>query len=192
MITPLDPGRYRRAAWAAMTLVLFGIMSAIPLGAAAQSSGASPTVGNITVDTYDCISGVLDFHVPVTNLPHMSSSQGNGYLGYEVHGQYEQGPLDTSIPAHQFNVQPQLSPFSGNVFLEAVIPPAIDDTGGIGPSGDITAIKIRVVVIDDSGGAAYSASTFTIDCSVAQAQHAQLVQQLIAQLVLILDDILNG
>src|SRR5665811_1055076 len=76
----IDLTVYRQLALAAITLLLFGLISiATANGATAQSTESPPSVGDIAVDNYDCMTGELDFHVPVANLPHMPPSQGNGY-----------------------------------------------------------------------------------------------------------------
>lgn len=184
MITPLDPGRYRRAACAAMTLVLLGIMSAIPLGTAAQSSGTPPTVGNITVDNYDCLSGVLDFHVAVTDLPHLDAFDGVASLIFEYNAHYQQGTA-FSIPVEGFNPPAEIAPYTGNVYLDTTVPSTYPGEPSNSP---VTSIDLRVSVGNGDAGDT-STTTYIPDCGDA---NGDLAQQLIAVLVQILEDILNG
>lgn len=185
----VDAQRHRLAA--AVAIMLFVIAAygfAMPAsGDAAQQTGASPTVGEIVVDSFDCGSGLLDFHVPVTGLPYMPD--GDGYLAYEIYAQYEQGPLDSSLyPTGRFNPQPQIAPYTGDVDLGTLtVPLTAVDPGDSGPSGALTAIELSVRVGDDSGRIDTSTLIYLVDCD-----ESDLVAGLIAALKRILQDILGS
>src|SRR5690606_2958785 len=90
-------------------IALMGMSSLVP--AAAQDPPA-PAIDGITIDSYDCETGNLLFHVAVTDLPHIPDS--NGPLGLSVIAHYEQG-TDDGMPASGFNPYPEDSPYTGDV-----------------------------------------------------------------------------
>lgn len=164
----------RRAALTVIALMLLGLTSAgTATGATAQ---ASPTVSEIVIDGYDCDTGLLRFHVQVTDLPRVDPNIGNGTLGHYFTASYEAGN-DYSIPAELaelFNPQPQIAPYTGRLNLDSVVP----STNPNGPAGaSVTSIDLFV------GAGNTSETTFTPDCG-------SFVEQLIAVLIRILEDIL--
>lgn len=100
MNTHLDSTRYRRhMARTATMLFLLGMMSLVPQGVAAQSSGPAPTVGAIVVESYDCDTGRLDYHVPLTDLPHVPNpGLLEEPLAHYFDASYEQGPNVAPLP----------------------------------------------------------------------------------------------
>ena len=162
------PKRLFLTVQAAILSLLLVLLGGVPLGAAAQEEQA-PTVGEIVVDSYDCDTGQLTFHVPVTDLPHDPVDDGS--LGYTVVGHYEQGP-DSSVPGHGFNVEAQDAPYTGDLQLSVNVPPsnAADiPEGSSDSSGTIASIDISVGVGYESGTGASdtSSTTYTVDCGDA-------------------------
>lgn len=174
---------YRRAARTAMMLFLLAMMSIVPLGAVAQS-GPAPTVGDAVVDSYDCDTGELNFHVPVTDLPHVNPSEANGSLGYDLLPDYEQGPDTNWMPARIFNPQAAIAPYTGNVHLTLTVPASNDVPENPGPSGPLTSVTIIADVGPDRSETIYSP-----DCGDSTDA---LIRQLIEVLNRILADLLNG
>jgi hypothetical protein len=163
-----DSRRYRRPASFAFVAALLGMMIVVPLGAAAQSESA-PTVGEIVVDSYDCASGELRFHVPVTDLPHDPIDDGS--LGYSIVAHYEQGS-DRGLPGFGFNVAEEDSPYTGDVHLtRQVAPDGADSASPDSAAGPIRSIEINLGVGYDggSGPSDSTSTTFAVDCDDAGA-----------------------
>ena len=146
----------------ALIVALLGLMSIVPLATAAQSEPA-PTVGEIVVDSYDCETGRLDFHVPVTDLPHIPDS--NGSLGYDVNGHYEEG--NSGPPGMSFNPEPDDAPYTGDLHFSAPIPATGAES--IFPedaSGPIVSIEIYVAVTDEAATESSDSTrmSYPVDC----------------------------
>jgi len=144
----------------------FALLLTISIPASAQGESA-PTVGEIVVDSYDCDTGRLSFHVPVTDLPHIPDS--NGPLGYSVSAQYEQGS-DLGLPSGSFNPEPQEAPYTGDVDLSTeVAPNGADSTSPESASGPLVSVDISVSVGSDGGTdpSDTSSTTYPVDCGDA-------------------------
>lgn len=178
--------RTRRSA--ALMLVILMLVSmagaATVTLAAAQTSGPAPTVGEIVVDDYDCDTGVLNYHVWVTDLPYLDPSTHNGALYYWFSAQYDTGP-NYSTPGGTFNPQQAIAPYTGNVSLNVTIPSTNPD----GPAdAEVASIYLEVSVADGGGGGAVDSSetTYTPDCG---GLNDDIVQTIIAILLRILQSI---
>lgn len=179
METYFDANRYRRITRTVIVLFLLGIMALAPLGTTAQTTGVAPTSDAIVVDSYDCETGRLEFHISVTDLPYLPES--DGPLGYAIYADYEEGPRFTGLPAGQFNPQPQIAPYTGDVSLGATLSPSLEFSGSDEPSGAIASIDI------DAGVSSERVEiTFPVDCD----DDGSLADGLVAALKRILQDIL--
>ncbi|HYH11140.1 MAG TPA: hypothetical protein VD789_02205, partial [Thermomicrobiales bacterium] len=139
--------------------LLLGLLALVPLGTAAQE-GPAATIGEVVVDGFDCETGRLDFHVPVSDLQHIPNS--NGPFGATVIGYYEQG--ESSLPGFQFNPEPENSPYTGNVAIGTTVPLTGEDS--IFPeeaSGLLTAIEIRARISETD----VSSTTYPVECGGA-------------------------
>ena len=83
MDTHVGQSGYRNTRRTALLVLLLGVMSIVPIGAAAQS-GPDSTVGEIVVDSYDCDTGLLRFHVPVTDLPHYPDDSDPAFFPFSL------------------------------------------------------------------------------------------------------------
>jgi len=150
-------------------VALVGMMGAVPLGAAAQSAPV-PTLGEVVVDGYDCGTGVLSFHVPVTDLPHLPDS--NGSLGYSIVAHYEQG--DPGSLVFGFNPDPQGAPYTGDVYLSADAAPSGEDASFPQPepaSGPLASVDVVVYLVAAAGEGLIDTrgATYPVDCAGAGA-----------------------
>lgn len=185
----------RRVMASVIALMLLGMIVLAPAsGATAQSS--DPAVGEIVVDNFSCETGVLDFHVPVTNLP--SAPEGSsGFdfpLLYNFESFYEIGSSFSPSRFSFYNPPAALSPFTGDVFLSLSVPPT-NASGAEPGTGAVTSVDISVSVgyvgfFSETGPTDSSTITYTVDCNGGD-DTADLVRQLIAVLIQILQSILN-
>lgn len=120
-----------------MLLLVVGMLGLVPVSSAAaqedatpvadvgvQDVAAAPTVSEITIDSYDCATGTLLFHVDVTDVPAIPE----GTSGFDY-------PLFYSFTAHymggsdyvpgRFSVwspPADQDPYSGTVDLSLTVP----------------------------------------------------------------------
>lgn len=172
METYFDANRYWRITRTVIVLFLLGIMALAPLGTTAQTTGVAPTSDVMVVDSYDCETGRLEFrYIP----------ESDGPLGYAIYADYEEGPRFTGLPAGQFNPQPQIAPYTGDVSLGATLSPSLEFSGSDEPSGAIAPIDI------DAGVSSERVEiTLPVDCD----DDGSLADGLVAALKRILQDIL--
>lgn len=143
--------------------LLLGLVVLVPLGATAQE-GPAPTVGDIVIDSFDCETGTLQFHVYVTDLPHIPDA--NGPMGASVTGHYEQGQY--WYPPLYFNPEPEDAPYTGDVAMSAHV--SVSGEASPSPesaSGALTHVGIRVGLLGVGSGGSTDESTITyaVDCS---------------------------
>lgn len=175
----IDPRTYRRVALTALTVLLFGLVSMTT--ATSSVAQETSTVGDITFESYDCDTGELRFDVPVAGLPHIPRAFGS--ILWYAEATYDQGTVDSPSPYSDFNPSPAISPYAGTLSLSYSVPPT-NDAGGT-----ITSIFVFVLVQDaDLNTTDRTEATFSVDCGVS---NNDLIQQLIATLVAILQSILN-
>ncbi len=191
---------YRHEAFTAIVLLLLGMMAVAPAGArAAQPAGTAPTVGAIVVDGYECDTGVLNLHAPVTDLPNVPEETGQADypLAYSYTARYEQGPEISPGQPNVLTPTAEEAPYTGNVFLALTIPTT--NANGTGESsGPVASIVLQVSV--GYGGAGFGAAenptdtstlTFDVTCDEGGPAAEDLVLQLIEVLKRILRDQLN-
>jgi hypothetical protein len=150
-----------RARWRRLilgTVTLLGLFGIVPV--AAQDT--TPAVGDLVVDSFDCDTGLLSFHVPVTDLPRTPSDV-NEALGYSATGNYEQG--SAGLPARGYNPAAEQAPYAGDVDLSLNVPL----TGAEAPqdaSGRLQSIVISVSVgtSDGTGPTDTSRTTYQVAC----------------------------
>jgi hypothetical protein len=175
----IDPRTYRRVVLTALTVLLIGLVSMTT--ATSSVAQETPTVGDITFESYDCDTGELRFDVPVAGLPH--SPRAFGQLLWYAAPTYDQGTVDGPAPFWDFNPPPAISPYTGTLSLIYSVPP----TNFAG--GTVTSIFVSVLVLDaDAKTTDSTEATFPVDCGDS---NPDLVQQLIATLIAILKSILN-
>lgn len=146
----------------ALFSLLVMLLGSVAPGASAQDAPA-PTVGDIVVDSYDCDTGSLSFHVHVTDLPHIPDS--NGSLGYGVNAQYEQGTAGP--PGMAFNPEPEDAPYTGDLHLSSRLPSTgAESAFPEDASGPIVSIEIYVGVGYGGGPEPSDSSrmTYPVDC----------------------------
>lgn len=189
MTTHYGPIGLRHIILAALMLVTFGV-GIQPSGSAAGIVKIQrPSIGEIVVDSYNCETGELAFHAPVTALVAVDPSTtfiSDYPLVYAFGAHY--GPeISPQISAGVFVWTPtaEQSPFSGTVQLEGFVPPTHDGRA-------VTRIVIQILV----GNGDYleepadsSVTSYATDCG---SPDNDLVSQLIAKLKQILLDILSA
>ncbi|HYH11609.1 MAG TPA: hypothetical protein VD789_04560 [Thermomicrobiales bacterium] len=192
MHVPVGTRTLRQITTLMLAAVLAGL-GMLPTATTAQS-GPAPTVGEIVVDSHDCSSGQLAFHVPVTDLPHVPDD--TDFTEYPLanvfRAHYETGSY-IQLPPSTFNPQAEVAPYTGNVYLTRVIPP----TNGYEPSNPaVTSVDLTVYVgYGGPGNDAYtnptdtSTTTYDVDCSSEEPDVDVLVEQIIAILIAILADL---
>lgn len=189
MTSLLTGGRTRLKARATTMLLLLGVMALVPLDTASQS-GPPPTVGDIVVDGFDCATGVLSYHVPVTNLPHVPDPDlFDEPLANRFLARYTQGPFASPLP-EIYNPPAQQAPYTGIVSLTSPIPLANDRADTSDPVGTVTSIEITVYVgyvtaFDNPTDT--STTTYTVDCGDGTS-----LDELIRQIIAIIEQILAG
>lgn len=182
MNTYVGTAKYRRSLAVIIASLLFGMFGLPPVNA------ATPGIGAIDVDSFNCDSGFLDAHVPVTSLEHVSNPTDEADFPFrwtwEAH--YDNGStFSPSEPFFAFNPPAATSPVTGAVPLHDFVP-ANGPGGGAGPK-PLTSIDIEASVGHGGDGPIFStAITYNVVCG------DDLISQLIAVLIQILDDILNG
>lgn len=180
----------RRVLLAALMLVMLGMGSMPTESAAAGVAFAVPTVGEIVVDSYDCETGELAFHVPVAslfavdpNVTHFSD-----YPLVYAWGSYY-GPEDDLQQVFSgvfvWTPTPEQLPYTGTVNLEGVAAPTHD-----GEAIAAIAFSVQVGPSDTlENPSDFSVKSYYPDCDTPDGD---LVSQLIAKLKEILLDILNA
>ncbi len=188
-----------------IAMMLLGMLGFASLGTvAAQGTGPAPTVGEIVVDSYNCASGELKFHVPVTNLP--SAPVGNNTyqfpLLYTVDANYEDGSFasaNTSSPflPLAFNPAATDAPYTGDVDLSSTVS-TTNRSGSQPVASAITSIDLYVAVGYGGDGAdafndpiGTSTTTYTVDCSDEGTPDGGFIARLVAVLVRVLSQIFN-
>lgn len=176
-----------RLAIVMMLVLLLGMISSSPV--AAQGTGPAPTVGEIVVDDYNCETGVIEFHVPVTNLPAASGPSREGQtLVYWYVTSYE-GTNATASPSQDPGYSPAASqaPYTGDVRLSLTVP-----TTNFGNSA-VTSIDLGVRVGYDyfSTPTDSTEHTYVVDCDDDDPSTGDIIQQLIAVLIALLRTLLN-
>ncbi len=145
-------------------LAIFGTVALLCLigFAPAAAQDVTPTVGDIVVDSFDCDTGVVNFHVPVTDLPRAPADV-NPALGYFATATYEQG--SSGFVTHGYNPAAEESPYTGDVALSLTVPLDGADAMEVA-SGPLQSIEISVSVgtSDGSGPTDTSRTTYDVDC----------------------------
>lgn len=182
-----------------MTLVLLlGMISSSPV--AAQGSGPAPTIRDLRVESYDCETGVIEFHMYVTDLPHVpDGTHGDDYpLMYSYEAFYEVGMSRYPTLFLTFRPSANEAPYTGNLILSETVPPNNVKPGLSAPGGPITSIDVSVWVGygGGNGGAAAVPSdsaqiTYIVDCDDDDPSTGDIIQQLIAVLIALLRTLLN-
>ncbi len=199
MSTVIVRNWHRLVTPAMVALMLIGMLGLAPASGAAQRTGPAPTVGEIVVDSFDCVTGEVKFHVPVTNLPSVpEDTSGFDYpLAYNFESFYAVGSSFFPTRPVVFTPAADNAPFTGNVSLSLTVPTT--NVSGVQPgTGAITSIDLRVAV--GYGGFGYGAfdnptgtstTTYTVDCSDEGTPDGGFVARLVAVLVRVLSEILN-
>ncbi len=174
--------RYRLSMLAVIASLLIGMIGLPP-----ASAVATPTIGAIVVDDFDCETGALEARVPVSNLERVSDAADESAFpfrwSWEAH--FEGGSSFSPQPFFAFNPPASHSPYNNDVFLTDFVPTNGMD-GGVGPD-PLVSIFIEASVGHVDGEPTFSTSiTYTVICG------DDLVAQLIAVLKAILQDILGG
>jgi hypothetical protein len=190
MHLPARTRTLRQIATLMMVAVLTGL-GMLPATSITAQTGPAPTVGEIVVDSHDCESGQLSFHVSVTDLPHVpDDTDFSEYpLANVFRAHYETGPY-IQLPPSTFNPQAEVAPYTGNVYLTRVIPP----TNGYEPSNPAV-VSVDLTVYVGYGGAVHinptdtSTTTYEVDCGSDEPDVDLLVEQIIAILIAILADL---
>ncbi len=174
---------------AMIAVVQLGMIGFAPASAAAQPIPA-PTIGEIAVDSFDCETGVLVFHVGVTNLQHVVSPTSDfevlfkwNYLARFEGGGSSPTPNEFDV----YNPPASGSPYTGDVSITSSIP-TIAPGGGATPN-PITSIELSAAVylLANEPPTDTTSTIYTIDCD-----DDSLVAGLVAALKRILRDILDG
>ncbi len=174
---------------AIIAALLLGMIGFAPASAAAQPIPA-PTIGEIAVDSFECETGVLVFHVGVTNLQHVVSPTSDfdvlfkwNYLARFEGGGSSPTPNEFDV----YNPPASTSPYTGDVSITASLP-TIAPGGGATPNS-ITSIELSAAVylLASEPPTDTTSTIYTIDCD-----DDSLVAGLVAALKRILRDILDG
>lgn len=190
MTTHYGPIGLRHIILAALMLVTLGVVS-LPTGSAAGTLGIlQPTVGDIMVDTYNCETGELAFHVPVADLfaidPNVTVFS-DYPLVYAWAANYgaEDDLQQVFSGVLVWTPNPEQSPYTGVVNLEGVVPPADN-----GEAIAYIAFQVQVGPSDTlENPSDFSYKEYFTDCDTSGDD---LVSQLIAKLKQILQDVLNA
>lgn len=196
----VEQKRLRLIATLVISMMLFGMIGLAPASGAAQGTGPAPTVGEIVVDSFDCVAGVIMFHVPVTNLP--AAPEGSSGFDYPLTYGFESfyGPNGTPERPTQlptYNPPVDQSPFTGDVSLSFEFIPTSNQMGVPPGTEPISSIDLLVRVgypgqFDNSSlVTGTSTTTYTVDCSDEGTPDGGFVARLVAVLVRILSEILN-
>lgn len=191
MKTHRIPTRVRHVVLSALMLVMVGVVSPPGVSAGDLVAFPPPTIGDIVVDSYDCDTGELDFHAPVTNLIAVDPNT-TSIVDYPLvyafgshHGSEDAPQVFSGLFA--WTPTEAQSPFTGIVHLEGVAPPTHDGE-------TITRIVLQILV--GTGDTLENPTDFDVtsyltltDCSTPDDD---LVQQLVALLIQILQDLLNA
>jgi hypothetical protein len=199
MSTVIVRNWHRLVTSAMVTLMVLGMIGLAPGSGAAQGTRPAPTVGEIVVDSFDCVTGEVKFHVPVTNLPSVpEGTSGFDYpLTYNFESFYAVGSSYFPTRPVVFTPAADDAPFTGNVSLSLTVPTT--NLSGVQPgTGAITSIDLRVAV--GYGGFGYGAfanptgtstTSYTVDCSDEGTPDSGFVARLVAVLVRVLSQIFN-
>jgi streptogramin lyase len=184
----IDPRTYWRVVLTAITLLLFSLVCIPAANSAVAQETPAPTVGEIAFESYNCETGSLIFSVPVTDLPR--DPRGIGTLGYSASADYTQGSDENVVPGFGYNPSFEIAPYTGDLRLPSYVPSTNEFTESPGSLGTITSTTIFVGVsaIASEGYSDTSEATFPVDCGDS---NDDLVQQLIATLIAILQSILK-
>lgn len=176
--------------FAVITTITIMLAGLTPASAATLQLGPPPTVGTIVVDSYNCATGDLAFHVPVTNLSFASAGTDpldDHPLIYDYTVAFsEEG---STFAFGSYNPPAAQSPFTGDVYLTLNARTA---TGGSG-TGVITSIGVSLAVGDagwypESSATDSSELAYTVDCDGGSGTE-EFIQQLVQLLIRILRDI---
>jgi hypothetical protein len=142
-------------------LLMLGIAAMLGLFgfAPAVAQDTAPTVGDIVIDGFDCDTGQVSFHVPVTDLP-LTPSDVNAPLGYSITGNYEQG--SAGLPARGYTPAAEEAPYTGDVHLTLSVP-MVGDESLQGTSGPLQSIVLHVSVGTSDGTGPTDTSTLTYE-----------------------------
>lgn len=174
---------------AMIAVVQLGMIGLAPASAAAQPIPA-PTIGEIEVDSFDCETGVLEFHVGVTNLRHVANPANDfefpfkwNYLARFEGGGSSPTPNEFDV----YNPPASGSPYTGDVSITSSIP-TIAPGGGATPN-PITSIELSAAVYFNPSEPPTdtTSTTFTVDCG-----GGSLIDALVAALKRILRELLDG
>jgi hypothetical protein len=172
---------------ALIATLLLGAIAVTPAIAAAQPI-PPPTVGEVVVESFDCETGVLVFHVGVTNLQHVVSPTSDfdvlfkwNYLARFEGGGSSSTPNEFDV----YNPPTSGSPYTGDVSITSTIP-TIAPGGGATPN-PITSIELSAAVylLASEPPTDTTSTVYTVDCDVDS-----LIDSLVAALKRILQDIL--
>lgn len=199
MNTSIMHAKTRIVARTLIALVVLGsVVNAGTGSVLAGQTGPAPTVDNIVVDSFDCETGVLTFHVTVGNVPHVpDGTSGFDYpLKFGWESTYSAGSDEFSRRADVWSPPADQSPYSGRVDLALSVPPK--NVSGVAPgTGIVETIYVYVEVgyfgfgIGGQGDATDSTSLlYEPDCDGNSGQPS-FIQQLIAVLIRILTLLFN-
>jgi hypothetical protein len=174
---------------AMIAVVQLGMIGLAPASAAAQPIPA-PTIGEIEVDSFDCETGVLEFHVGVTNLRHVANPANDFEFPFKWNylTRFEGGgSAPTPNLFDVFNPPTSDSPYTGDVSITASLP-TIAPGGGATPN-PITSIELSAAVylLANEPPTDTTSTIYTIDCD-----DDSLIDALVAALKRLLRDILDG
>lgn len=174
---------------AMIAVLVLGTIGPAPASAAAQPIPA-PTIGEIEVDSFDCETGVLLFHVGVTNLQHVVSptSDADVLFKWNYLARFEGGGSATTPSEFDvFNPPASDSPYTGDVSITASLPTIAPGSGAT--PHPITSIELAAAVylLPSEPPTDTTSTTFTVDCG-----GDSLVDALVAALKRLLRDILDG
>lgn len=149
-------------------LVILLLMVLLPQGATAHE-GSAPSVGEIVIDSYNCETGQLDFHVYVENLHSVpEGTSGFDYpLQYTYTSYYSNGT--EYFPGRQAVWSPtaEQDPYTGDVYLTVVAP--TENVYGEPGTGVITSIDLYVAVGEFVGEywqeTDSASTTYIVDCT---------------------------
>lgn len=183
MNTPVGTRGYRISLLALIASLLLGMFGLPPAGAV-----AAPTIGAIVVDNFNCETGLLEAHVPVTNLERVPDPADETEFPFRwSYLAHFEGGSSSTPPETFFALNPAAadSPYNGNLPMTAFIP-TNGPGGGAGPK-PLVSIDLEASVGHVDGQPTFSTSLdYTVVCG------DDLVDQLIAVLKAILQEILGG
>lgn len=120
-------------------LTVLALVASLPIGAigvtgvpvTAQPTLPVPSLGEITVDLYQCDTGRLGQRFHVTNLYHVPSDSdaADFPLTYSFEATYEGGAFVRQDPPSVFSTNPEGAPFTGNFTSTYTIPTTHPGTG---------------------------------------------------------------